>query len=59
MLSLEMNDRVAVVGSAFTADLMRHATFWQNGTLTDLGGQPASRNRSAATSTTSTVWWGP
>ena len=37
MLSLEMNDRVAVVGSAFTADLMRHATLWQNGTLTDLG----------------------
>ena len=36
-LSLEMNDRGAVVGSAFTADFMRHATLWQNGTLTDLG----------------------
>ena len=36
-LPLELNDRGAVVGSAFTADLTRHATLWQNGTLTDLG----------------------
>lgn len=37
MLPLELNDRGTVVGSAFTADLTRHATLWQNGTLTDLG----------------------
>ncbi len=37
MLPLELNDRGTVVGSAFTADFMRHATLWQNGTLTDLG----------------------
>ena len=37
MLPLELNDRGVVVGSAFTADFTRHATLWQNGTLTDLG----------------------
>jgi probable HAF family extracellular repeat protein len=44
-LPLEMNDRGVVVGSAFTADFMRHATLWQSGTLTDLGA-PAGAQQS-------------
>jgi probable HAF family extracellular repeat protein len=37
MSAREINDRSAVVGTAFTADFSGRAVLWQNGVLTELG----------------------
>jgi len=37
LLALDLNDRGAVVGSAFLASGARHAALWQDGVLSDLG----------------------
>jgi hypothetical protein len=38
---------------------MRHATLWQNGTLTDLGVPAGEQESIGCDVNTSTVWWGP